>query len=94
MGAHIYAGQIQMVTLNVFLLLQLRDENETLVETFLTPSNLMTGNITSTFHLNTFVDVECVHCYREHFFGQPIAEVTRLSQFCFMRASQPSLIQI
>ena len=65
----------------MFLLLQLRDENETLVETSLTPSNLLTGNITSTFHLNTFVDVECVHCYREHFFGQPIEEVANYFHF-------------
>ena len=42
-----------------------------------TPSSIVTGPETESYHLNTFEDIECVHCYRPHFYGQPIEEVIK-----------------
>ena len=59
---------------------QVRDENETLIQTGLTPENLLIGPETSGFHLNTFDNVDCVHCYQPHFYGQKIEEASPINK--------------
>ena len=38
-------------------------------------SSIVDGPKTADYHLNTYVDIECVHCYRPHFYGQSLDEV-------------------
>jgi len=41
----------------------------------LTPSSVPRGEETSTWHLNTPQDLECVNCFRDFFSGQPLDQV-------------------
>ena len=55
--------------------IKVRDKVETLIQSHPNVSSIVYGPGTSDYHLNTFVDIECVHCYRPHFYGQPLEEV-------------------
>lgn len=56
-------------------ILQIRDADEVLVQAEPTPESIVTGDETGSYHMNTFNDIECVHCYEPHFFGQPLEDV-------------------
>ena len=55
--------------------IKVRDKDESLIQSHPNVSSIVYGPETSDYHLNTFVDIECVHCYRPHFYGQPLEEV-------------------
>jgi hypothetical protein len=59
----------------------MRDEDENMVQAHPTPSNILRGEMTNSYHLNTFEELECVRCTRPHFYGQPL-EIVRC-KFCF-----------
>ena len=56
--------------------IKVRDKDETLIQSHPNVSSIVSGPETADYHLNTFVDIECVHCYRPHFYGQPLEEVS------------------
>jgi len=55
--------------------MEVRDKDESLIQSHPNVSSIVHGQETADYHLNTFVDIECVHCYRPHFYGQPLEEV-------------------
>ena len=55
--------------------IKVRDKDESLIQSHPNVSSIVHGQETADYHLNTFVDIECVHCYRPHFYGQPLEEV-------------------
>ena len=59
-----------------FFCVKVRDKDENVVQEHPTTSTIVVGPETADYHLNTFEDIECVHCYRPHFYGQPIEEVS------------------
>ncbi len=59
-----------------FIRVQVRDEDEVVVQGEPTPDTIVVGDATEHYHLNTFEDIECVHCYEDHFHGQPSDQVT------------------
>ena len=58
------------------VLFQIRDGDEKLIQPNPNISSIVVGPETSDYHMNTFEDLECVHCYRDHFYGQPIEDVS------------------
>ena len=56
--------------------IKVRDKDESLIQSHPNVSSIVYGPETADYHLNTFVDIECVHCYRPHFYGQPLEEVS------------------
>ena len=53
---------------------EVRDANETLVQSDPTATTIVSGEATGDLHLNTFEDLECVSCTRPFFSGQSLAE--------------------
>jgi len=41
----------------------------------ISPDNLVTGDVTNSWHLNTQDDLECVNCFYDFFSGQPVDQV-------------------
>ena len=56
--------------------MELRDKDENVVQANPTSETMMTGPETKDMHLNTFEDIECVKCVRDHFYGQPLDQVS------------------
>jgi hypothetical protein len=54
--------------------MELRDENEMVVMESPTPTTIPVGPDSSTLHLNTYDDLECVRCTVPHFSGQALAD--------------------
>lgn len=59
-------------------LMELRDENENVVDPNPTAETLLIGPESKNLHLNTRQNIECVHCYDEAFFGLPVDKVLSL----------------
>ena len=57
------------------MITQVRDKEETLVQAHPNTSSIVDGPETSDYHLNTYEDIEDVHEYRPHFYGQSLDEV-------------------
>jgi len=58
---------------------EIRDGDENLMQPHPNVSSIVVGPETSDYHMNTFEDLECVHCYRDHFYGQPIELVKSIA---------------
>ena len=56
--------------------MQVRDGEGNVVDPNPTAEILITGEESQNLHLNTVEDVDCVHCYDEVFFGQPVDQVS------------------
>ena len=54
--------------------LQVRDEDEEVVQEDPTASTIVSGPGTEDLHLNTIEDIKCVNCFEDFFFGQPPSE--------------------
>ena len=52
-------------------------------------SSIVDGPETADYHLNTYEDIECVHCYRPHFYGQSLDEV---GIYCELRHINPQIV--
>jgi hypothetical protein len=57
---------------------QVRDEDENVVQAHPTASDIVRGELSHSYHLNTHEDLECVRCTRPHFYGQPVELVTHI----------------
>jgi hypothetical protein len=55
--------------------MELRDADQNVVQDNPTAETLLTGPESVDLHLNTRTDIDCVHCYDDVFFGQPIDQV-------------------
>jgi hypothetical protein len=55
--------------------MELRDAEQNVVQANPTAESLLTGPDTANLHLNTRTDIECVHCYDQALFGQPVDQV-------------------
>lgn len=51
---------------------QMRSEDEHVVQEFPRPDNIFTGPVTENFHLNTLSEIDCVNCFQPFFYGQPL----------------------
>ena len=55
--------------------MELRDDDQNVVDPNPTAETLITGPDSKDLHLNTRTEVDCVHCYDDAFFGLPIDQV-------------------